>query len=203
MKAKIKNSNKVEYSVRPQEFNAYINTEEGKLKGVVTISNTSETIYADFDRRLTGDERIALLKEIFYVFCVKHESKVDDSIEAYSFVDLMNNEESDEDAEKTIIIKELLENKIDLSEERKKERLLYNVNWSVNIVKNALKEGLKEKALQPTVLSSKEASIYEKMLVRVLNMYGVEIRLVSIPFISPYPRYMNYIYIRQYKFICK
>ncbi len=217
MKAKIKNSSKIEYSIKPQEFNVYLNTDEGKLQGVLKVNYISQKIYVDFKRLLTMDERIAVLKEIFYTFCVKYRNNVGDYIEAYSFIDLMN-VETDEDAEGKVIIKELIEEQTELDENKKKERLLYNVKWSVNIVRNAVKEGVNEKVLQPMIISSKENDMYKEMLIRVLNMYNIEGYLESLPYLAPhpkenydsiknqfYPGFMTgsytFIYVRQYKFI--
>ena len=123
----------------PQEFGVTLKNSKETMKGKLIIDMPVNLIQLnDMPRALTDDERLALIKEIFYDFCITdfkfNATKVEGEIENYYFIDYNNVK-----TRKTLM-QQIMEYELGrYTCSKKKEKILCNVLVLYKEIKNKTK----------------------------------------------------------------
>ena len=141
---KIIGANNFSFNARSIEYIAILKNKKEQIKGNIVVDFINEIIEVDFKRKLSYYEKIAVLKEIFYQFCLNNikafRRNIDIPIETFIFKD--KNEESEEEL---AIINEILKyNFSEFNTNRKKEKIIANIKISYDLIKHGIEIGNKE-----------------------------------------------------------
>lgn len=149
IKVKIIKENKFFYNVRPITFKAILKNKKERIVGSIKFNFIMENVEVDFKRRLSYYEKLAVLKSIFYSFCLNDiklfRRKINIPIETFLFID-----KNEQTQEKLSIIEEIMQYNISLFNcNRKKERLIYCIKESYEKIKRGVYVNGKEIKLTP------------------------------------------------------
>lgn len=149
IKVKIIKENKFFYNVRPITFKAILKNKKERIVGSIKFNFIMENVEVDFKRRLSYYEKLAVLKSIFYSFCLNDiklfRRKINIPIETFLFID-----KNEQIQEKLSIIEEIMQYNISLfNYNRKKERLIYCIKESYEKIKRGVYVNGKEIKLTP------------------------------------------------------
>ena len=149
IKVKIIKENKFFYNVRPITFKAILKNKKERIVGSIKFNFIMENVEVDFKRRLSYYEKLAVLKSIFYSFCLNDiklfRKKINIPIETFLFID-----KNEETQEKLSIIEEIMQYNISLfNYNSKKERLIYCIKESYEKIKRGIYINGKEIKLTP------------------------------------------------------
>lgn len=203
IKIKIKDYKKFDYNPNPTTFEIILKNKREKIKGSLKVDFRDKNIEVDLPRRLSYYERLAVLKEIFYRFCLTRTRNtgkvVYRAVEEFEFID----KNSDEDFD-TIIAELFSYGKVNFNAFKKKERVIANLCMSSYIILDERNRGASYIELQPMFdMTSKEIEVYKSMLIRYFDSLGVEIRLIEKTdpeqFVNPY----YYVYSPYKLFACQ
>ncbi|MBO5477676.1 MAG: hypothetical protein J6A15_08000 [Clostridia bacterium] len=203
IKIKIKDYKKFDYSPNPTTFEIILKNKREKIRGSLKVDFRDRNIEVDLPRRLSYYERLAVLKEIFYRFCLTKTKNtgivVYRAVEEFEFIDKNSNEDFD-----TIIAELFSYGKVNFNAYKKKERVIANLCVSSNLILEAKNMGSSYVELQPMFdMTAKEIQVYKDMLIRYLDSLGVEIRLIEKTdpeqFVNPY----YYVYTPYKMFACQ
>lgn len=166
IKVKISNVKDFRNSDIPQEFGVTLKNSKEVLEGKLIIDMPVRLIQLnDMPRALSDDERLALLKEIFYDFCITdykfNATKVEGEIEDYFFVDYKAVKK------RKTVMQQIMEYELGrYTCSRKKEKLLCNVLVLYKELKEKTKGNDDTVELAP-LYSSSRAEI--RTIIRILN----------------------------------
>ena len=98
----------------------------------------------NFKRRLSYYEKIAVLKEIFYEFCLNDikffRTSVNMPVEVFTFID-----KNEENKQELSIIKEILNYNIsEFNQNKNREKIISNIKISYDLIKKEIETGNKE-----------------------------------------------------------
>ena len=98
----------------------------------------------NFKRRLSYYEKIAVLKEIFYEFCLNDikffRTSVNILVEVFTFID-----RNEENKQELSIIKEILNYNIsEFNQNKNREKIISNIKISYDLIKKEIENGNKE-----------------------------------------------------------
>lgn len=98
----------------------------------------------NFKRRLSYYEKIAVLKEIFYEFCLNDikffRTSVNIPVEVFTFID-----RNEENKQELSIIKEILNYNIsEFNQNKNREKIISNIKISYDLIKKEIENGNKE-----------------------------------------------------------
>lgn len=149
IKVRIIRKNKFCYDIRPITFKAILKNKKERIVGSIKFNFIMENVEVDFKRRLSYYEKLAVLKSIFYSFCLNDiklfRKKINIPIETFLFID-----KNEETQEKLSIIEEIMQYNISLfNYNRKKERLIYCIKESYEKIKRGVYVNGKEIKLTP------------------------------------------------------
>ena len=149
IKVRIIRKNKFCYDIRPITFKAILKNKKERIVGSIKFNFIMENVEVDFKRRLSYYEKLAVLKSIFYSFCLNDiklfRKKINIPIETFLFID-----KNEETKEKLSIIEEIMQYNISLFKcNRKKERLIYCIKESYEKIKRGVYVNGKEIKLTP------------------------------------------------------
>ena len=149
IKVRIIRKNKFCYDIRPITFKAILKNKKERIVGSIKFNFIMENVEVDFKRRLSYYEKLAVLKSIFYSFCLNNiklfRKKINIPIETFLFID-----KNEETQEKLSIIEEIMQYNISLfNYNRKKERLIYCIKESYEKIKRGVYVNGKEIKLTP------------------------------------------------------
>ena len=135
IKVRIIRKNKFCYDIRPITFKAILKNKKERIVGSIKFNFIMENVEVDFKRRLSYYEKLAVLKSIFYSFCLNDiklfRKKINIPIETFLFID-----KNEETQEKLSIIEEIMQYNISLfNYNSKKERLIYCIKESYEKIK--------------------------------------------------------------------
>ena len=135
IKVRIIRKNKFCYDIRPITFKAILKNKKERIVGSIKFNFIMENVEVDFKRRLSYYEKLAVLKSIFYSFCLNDiklfRKKINIPIETFLFID-----KNEETQEKLSIIEEIMQYNISLFKcNKKKERLIYYIKESYEKIK--------------------------------------------------------------------
>lgn len=124
IKVKIIKENKFFYNVRPITFKAILKNKKERIVGSIKFNFIMENVEVDFKRRLSYYEKLAVLKSIFYSFCLNDiklfRRKINVPIETFLFID-----KNEQIQEKLSIIEEIMQYNISLFNCNRKKRKAY------------------------------------------------------------------------------
>lgn len=149
IKVRIIRKNKFCYDIRPITFKAILKNKKERIVGSIKFNFIMENVEVDFKRRLSYYEKLAVLKSIFYSFCLNNiklfRKKINIPIETFLFID-----KNEETQEKLSIIEEIMQYNISLfNYNSKKERLIYCIKESYEKIKRGIYINGKEIKLTP------------------------------------------------------
>lgn len=149
IKVRIIRKNKFCYDIRPITFKAILKNKKERIVGSIKFNFIMENVEVDFKRRLSYYEKLAVLKSIFYSFCLNDiklfRKKINIPIETFLFID-----KNEQIQEKLSIIEEIMQYNISLfNYNRKKERLIYCIKESYEKIKRGVYVNGKEIKLTP------------------------------------------------------
>ena len=149
IKVRIIRKNKFCYDIRPITFKAILKNKKERIVGSIKFNFIMENVEVDFKRRLSYYEKLAVLKSIFYSFCLNDiklfRKKINIPIETFLFID-----KNEETQEKLSIIEEIMQYNISLfNYNSKKERLIYCIKESYEKIKRGIYINGKEIKLTP------------------------------------------------------
>lgn len=149
IKVRIIRKNKFCYDIRPITFKAILKNKKERIVGSIKFNFIMENVEVDFKRRLSYYEKLAVLKSIFYSFCLNDiklfRRKINIPIETFLFID-----KNEQIQEKLSIIEEIMQYNISLfNYNRKKERLIYCIKESYEKIKRGVYVNGKEIKLTP------------------------------------------------------
>ena len=202
IKVKIFKTRRFKYSDSPISYEFIMKNAKEKISGDVIVDFQTETVKVNFERKLSYYEKLAILKEVFYRFCITSTKMltetVEENIEEFQFIDLKSDKKG-----KSILEEALEYPQKDYSESKKKERALASIIVSYNEIVKRRKEGYKKIELQPLYdLGYEEAGAYYYILKRFLKTKGFKGVLCECsnivefynPYLYTYPHYRVFRY---------
>lgn len=169
IKVKISKVRKFAVSSEPTSFDITLKTSEYIQKGILVIDFTKKTISTDLKIPLSDESQLAVLKAIFYSFCITEakrvKNKTSQHIEEFEFIDVPKRKIG-----KTII-EYLLEYDLkDFDEYRRKEKIIAQIKKSYDSICKGVKNKQIEIKLDPICnFSSKEEKVYKNILQKYLK----------------------------------
>lgn len=172
MKVKFKRGEQY-YSDR-KEYLVILKDDGASIPGEVTIDFSLETIMIDFGRLLSKEEKLAILKETFYNFCICSSRKYykENLNEVDTYIVIFKH---DEGHEKLTLIENLMQYpQNEFKAFNKRECVLAEIITSYNIIKDKGVGKDNERILQNLEydLDEIETKKYENILQRYLNQKG-------------------------------
>ncbi len=196
IKVKISNVKNFRNSDIPQEFGVTLKNSKEVLKGKLTIDMPVCLVQLQMPRALSKDEKLVLLKEFFYNFCITdsrfNQTDVEGETEHYYFIEY-NNVKSRKTVMQNLMEYEI--GKFDYS--KKKEKMLFEVFRAYKEIKQKAVDTEKSFELNQITNSSRTEI---KTIIRLLNSllekegYKGSIIDVSYRYDSPYKMGMPYVY---------
>ena len=108
IKVRIIRKNKFCYDIRPITFKAILKNKKERIVGSIKFNFIMENVEVDFKRRLSYYEKLAVLKSIFYSFCLNDiklfRKKINIPLETFLFID-----KNEKTQEKLTIIEEIMQ----------------------------------------------------------------------------------------------
>lgn len=186
IKVKISKSNKFDVPSDPTSFDISLKNEKEELKGELIIDSVKKIMRVNLGRALTDytkrgveHEQLALLKEIFYCFCIteckKGKKSIEEHIEEYTFID-----ENKPEERKTIIDCLMCYSIKEFNEYKRKEKIIYNIKSTYDKIK---KESKYKKLIELDLLinfSNNEIYVYKKILLKYLSSKGINGKIYNI-----------------------
>lgn len=169
IKVKIFKLKKFTISSEPITFDVTLKNNNIIMKGELSIDFSKRIIRVDFGKPLNSFEQLALLKEIFYSFCIK-KAKITNKqiglhIEEFIYIDINRKEN------RKNIIEYLLDYNInDFNEYRRKEKIISQIKKSYDRICNGISN--KESEIKLNIIcnfSEGEKIIYKNILKKYLK----------------------------------
>ena len=198
IKVKISKMKNFAISSKPASFDITLKNNNYIMKGEILVDFTKKTMRVYLDKALDYYEQLAVLKAIFYSFCItevkKTKNKISEHIEEYKFIDVQKSED------RKTIIEYLLEYDInDFNEYKRKEKIISQIKKSYDKISNGVKECKIEIKLDPiSDFSYKEKNVYRSILQKYLKRKKYNGKLEDIShqynneFKFDYPNYYNF-----------
>lgn len=184
MKSKVKISNvgKFANGDSPIYFDIILKKNKETFSGKLIIDRTKKLIRVNFGRPLeeSKDEQLAVLKEIFYCFCItecrKKKNSTQEHIEEYIFID-----ENVKLANRRNVIDSIMQYDIfSFDQYIKKERMISYIKYAYDKIKQSKKMGITKLELNNLYdFSKKELEVYKKILLKYLKSKGYRGKLES------------------------
>jgi hypothetical protein len=187
IKVKISNARKFAFSSNPSVYDITLKNKKEVETGKLYIDFTKKTIRVNFNRALTDYnddvteyEQLAVLKEIFYSFCIteckKRKNIISEHIEEYKFIDEQKREDR-----KTIIDYIMCYNVSEFDVYKRKEKIISHIRISYHKIKYEIKESKSVIELEPIAdFSKKEMNVYKKILLKYLKSKGYNGKLIDV-----------------------
>lgn len=127
-----------------QYIKQYLKNKKERIEGDIDVNFINEVMEVNFKRRLSYYEKIAVLKEIFYEFCLNDikffRTSVNIPVEVFTFID-----RNEENKQELSIIKEILNYNIsEFNQNKNREKIISNIKISYDLIKKEIENGNKE-----------------------------------------------------------
>lgn len=159
-KVKILKQRKFDYSKNPTSYDIILRYNGKKVKGSLTIDSVKKEVEVNLPKRLIHFERLAVLKEIFYVFC-QQERKLkgisqENDVKVFRFV------EKNSDRKYDTVVKELFSyGKVYFNPKNQKECLMVNIATSIELITASQTSNSAYVGVQEIIaMTSREQEIY-------------------------------------------
>ncbi len=157
-----------------KEYLVILKNDGASIPGEITIDFSLETIIIDFGRLLSKEEKLEILKEVFYNFCICTSKKYykENLNDVDTYVVIFKHDESNK---KLTLMENLMQYpQNEFKAFNKRECVLAEIITSYNIIKNKGVGKDKERVLQNLEYDLDETDIikYENILQRYLKEKG-------------------------------
>ena len=144
VKVKIIKANDFSFSEKTAIYKAILKNKKERIEGDIEVNFINEAMEVNFKRRLSYYEKIAVLKEIFYEFCLNDikffRTSVNIPVEVFTFID-----RNEENKQELSIIKEILNYNIsEFNQNKNREKIISNIKISYDLIKKEIENGNKE-----------------------------------------------------------
>lgn len=151
--------------------------------GKITINYDSKKCKVDLKEKMNSNERLVVLKKIFYEFCLLYEENKDKSkcenIDQFTFIDVRNDEDYDNPKS---LIENLMYYDVKLfDEENEEEKILANVIKLCNDIGKKVKKGIKQIGLPILTdnMTENEEKLCHEIIIRYFSSFGYDVKMVS------------------------
>lgn len=179
IKSKISKSKKFTTEKEISVFDISLRTGKEEVKGKLTIDTLKKTMRVNLGRPLkdyTSKEReyeqLAVLKEIFYCFCINEcrrgRENISEHIEEYKFIDEMTRED------RKTIIDYLMQYDLDeFDKYKRKEKIMYYIRSAYGRICEQKKYNRLIELEAINNFSDAEVRVFKKILSKYLNIKGI------------------------------
>lgn len=186
MKVKISKSKKFTVPNEPTTFDISLRDEKEEVKGTLTIDTIKKTMRVDLGKPLTDytndrveHEQLAVLKEIFYCFCIteckRTKNKVSEHVEEYKFIDVNTSENR-----KSIIDYIMQYDQNEFNGYKRKEKIISCIKSDYDRIKEQKNFNRNIELGIMTNFSRREIEVYKKILCKYLKSKGINGKLYNV-----------------------